>query len=57
MSPTKLIWNPHDLVGLMWILTNQKECVEKRVRMCVASISLYIMVVSKVINLWKCGTL
>jgi len=22
IGPTKFIWNPHDLVGLMWILTN-----------------------------------
>jgi len=29
MGPTKLIWDPHDLVGPMWILTNQRECVEK----------------------------
>jgi len=29
MGPTKFIWDPHDLVGLMWILTNQRECVEK----------------------------
>jgi len=29
MGPTKYKWDPHDLVGLMWILTNQRECVEK----------------------------
>jgi len=29
MGPTKLIWDPHDLVRPMWILTNQKKCVEK----------------------------
>jgi len=29
MGPTKLIWDPHDLVRPMWILTNQRECVEK----------------------------
>jgi len=34
MGPTKFIWDPHNLVGLMWILTNQRECVGK----CVASI-------------------
>jgi len=27
MGPTKYKWDPHDLVGPMWILTNQKECV------------------------------
>jgi len=29
MGPTKYKWDPHDLVGPMWILTNQKECVRK----------------------------
>jgi len=29
MKPTKFIWDPHDLVRPMLILTNQKECVEK----------------------------
>jgi len=29
--PTKLIWDPHDLVGPMWNLTNQRECVLKNV--------------------------
>jgi len=29
MGPTKFIWDLHDLVGPMWILTNQRECVEK----------------------------
>jgi len=29
IGPIKIIWDPHDLVGLMWILTNQRECVEK----------------------------
>ena len=29
MGPTKVIWDPHDLVGLMRVLTNQRECVEK----------------------------
>jgi len=29
MGPTKYKWDPHDLVGLMWILTNQSEYVEK----------------------------
>jgi len=29
MRPTKFIWDPYDLVGPMWILTNKKECVEK----------------------------
>jgi hypothetical protein len=50
MGPTKFIWDPHDLVRLVWILTNHRECVNfnqsKRVcwkmcvRMCVASIHL-----------------
>jgi len=35
MEPTKFIWDPHDLVGPMWILTNQKECVGKCVLECV----------------------
>ena len=29
MGPTKFTWDPHDLVGPMWILTNQRECVRK----------------------------
>ena len=29
MGPTKCIWDPHDLVGPMWILTNQRKCVLK----------------------------
>jgi len=35
MRPTKYKWDPHDLVGPMWILTNQRECVEKCVLECV----------------------
>jgi len=35
MGPTKFIWDPHALVGPMWILTNQRECVEKCVLECV----------------------
>jgi len=35
MRPTKYKWDTRDLVGLMWILTNQRGCV----RMCVVSIS------------------
>ena len=31
MGPTKFTWDPHDLVGPVWILTNQRECVEKYV--------------------------
>ena len=38
MGSTKLIWDPYDLVGPMWVLTNQRKCVER----CVASISLTI---------------
>jgi len=33
-GPTKFIWDLHDLVRPVWILTNQRECVEK----CVAII-------------------
>jgi len=29
MLATPSIWDPHDLVEPMWILTNQIECVEK----------------------------
>jgi len=29
MRPTKYKWDPHDLVGPMWILTNKKECFRK----------------------------
>jgi len=36
MELTKFIWDPHDLVGLMSILTNQRVCVKK----CVANIPL-----------------
>jgi len=43
MDPTKLIWDPHDLVRLMWILTNQKECVEKCVIEDVLLAFLYIL--------------
>jgi len=25
----KFTWDPHDLMGFMWILTNQRECVRK----------------------------
>ena len=35
MRPTKYKWDPYDLVGLMWILTNQRKCVEKCVLECV----------------------
>jgi len=35
MGPTKFIWDPHDLVGPMWILTNQRKCVGKCVLECV----------------------
>jgi len=35
MGPTKFIWDPHDLVGLIWILTNQIKCVEKCMLECV----------------------
>jgi len=31
MGPTKFIWDQYDLVGPMWVLTNQKECAEKYV--------------------------
>jgi len=43
MRPTKFTWDPHDLVGHMWILTDQKGCVEKCVEKCVASIPLLII--------------
>ena len=43
MGPTKFIWDPHDLVGPMWILTNQRECVEKCVLECVLLAFLYIL--------------
>jgi len=39
MGPIKFTWDPHDFVGPMWILTNQKKCVEKYVLEYVASIS------------------
>jgi len=29
IGPTKYKWDPHNLVGPMWILTNQKECIKK----------------------------
>jgi len=29
MGPTKYKWGPHDLVGPMWILIDQRECVRK----------------------------
>jgi len=29
MGPTKYKWDPHDLVGSMWILTNQRESVRR----------------------------
>jgi len=29
MGPTKFTWDPHNLVEPVWILTNQRECVEK----------------------------
>jgi len=35
MGSTKFIWDPHDLVGLMCILINQRECVKKCVLECV----------------------
>ena len=35
IAPTKIIWDPHDFVGLMWMLTNQRECVEKCILECV----------------------
>jgi len=35
MGPTKFIWDPHDLMGPVLILTNQKKCVEKCVLECV----------------------
>ena len=35
IGPTKFKWDPHALVGPMWILTNQRECVEKCVLECV----------------------
>ena len=35
MGSTKFIWDSHDLVRLMWILTDQKEYVEKYVLKCV----------------------
>jgi len=28
---TKFIWNSYNLIGPMWILTNQKKCIEKYV--------------------------
>jgi hypothetical protein len=37
MGLTKFIWDPHDLVGFMWILSNQRECVEKCMLKCVSS--------------------
>jgi len=44
MGPTKCIWDPHDLVGPMWILTNQSMgvCWKMCVRMCVASIPPHV---------------
>jgi len=32
--PTKYIWDPHDMTRLMWILTHQRECVEKCALKC-----------------------
>jgi len=29
MEPIEFIWDPHDLVEPMCILTNQKECIEE----------------------------
>jgi len=42
MGSTKFIWDPHDLVGPMWILTNQRECVEKCVLEGVLLAFLYL---------------
>jgi len=40
MGPTKSCGSHINLVGPMWILTNQRECWKMCVKMCVASISL-----------------
>jgi len=44
MRSTKFIWDPHDLVGPMWILTNQRECVKKCVLKGVLLTFLYIYI-------------
>jgi len=46
MGSTKFIWDPHDLVGPMLILTNQRECVKKCVLKCVLLAFLVINVAS-----------
>jgi len=45
MEPTKCLWDPHDLVGLLWIFTNQSKrvCWKMCVKMCVASIPSIII--------------
>jgi len=49
MGPTKFIWDLHDLVGLMWILTNQRECVGKCVLECVLLAFLILTLILHVI--------
>jgi len=40
MRPIKFIWDSHALVRPMWILINQKKCVEKCVLECVSLVFL-----------------
>jgi len=44
MRPTKFMWDPHNLTGLVWILIIQKECIEKiHVKMCVVTVPLKLL--------------
>jgi len=47
MGSTKFIWDPHNLVGPMWIWTNQRKYVEKCVLECVllAFLSLSLLTI------------
>jgi len=49
MGPTKFIWDLHDLVGPMWVLTNQRECVGECVLEWVLLAFLYNLICSSYI--------
>ena len=51
MGPTIFLWDPHNLVGLMWIWINQREYVEKCMLKCVL---LTFLVIVLAFNLWSC---